>query len=92
MKTGKMVPYLFVTAPILESYVRMCIPPLYRKPGKRVAVEVDGTIDSILVWDVVCLLQQTESDDDLEDQLWKLGQMSLISAVLGELFVEQCVC
>jgi hypothetical protein len=52
MKTGKMVPYLFVTAPILESYVRMCIPPLYRKPGKRVAVEVDGTIDSILVWAV----------------------------------------
>ena len=49
MKTGEMVPYLFVTAPILESYVRMCIPPLYRKPGKRVAVEVDGTIDSILV-------------------------------------------
>jgi hypothetical protein len=35
---------------------------------------------------------KTESDDDLEDQLWKLGQMSLISAVLGELFVEQCVC
>ena len=41
---------------------------------------------------VVCLLQQTESDDDLEDQLWQLGQMSLLSAVLGELFVEQCVC
>ena len=52
MKTGKMVPYLFATAPILESYVRMCISPLYRKPGKRVTVEVDGTIDSILVWAV----------------------------------------
>ena len=33
MKTGKMVPYLFVSAPILESYVRMHARSLVSRKG-----------------------------------------------------------
>ena len=49
MKTGKLVHcYLFVTAPILESYVRMCTASLPIVLQLRLMVPLN--IDNILVW------------------------------------------
>jgi hypothetical protein len=60
----------------------MCIPPLYRKPGKRVAVEVDGTIDSILVWAVkwrnFTTCTQSKQEKKLETLADKLKDLNMV--------------